>query len=235
MRSTSADVAFSLHILMELGLAASAFAVVSLAGQLGGGVSNLLTFFESIKGAPEDVRGIAKDLKLLLAIIRGISSDEGILSDVLQDCISRIRNLQDIVDQLEPGLGSSHRRVRQWTAFKTTRKANQIRKFRLLLEEMKSTLTITVLAKQQSRYVIPSGAVVEYLLRPTLFCLSLLVLDSAHVLGWTCSILPELSPTAFGCLIELHHVLVSVCNHPLLPERTLILIVLQTDLARTGA
>ena len=101
---------------MELGVVASAFAVVSLAGQVGGGVSNLLTFFESLKGAPEDVRDIGKNLKLLLAIINGISSEEGIFADILQDCILRIRNLQDIVDQLEPGLSSSNRRIRQRAA-----------------------------------------------------------------------------------------------------------------------
>jgi hypothetical protein len=58
---------------MDLGATASIFAVVSLAGQLGGGVANLLTFFESFKGAPEYVHGIEKDLKLLLPILKGIS------------------------------------------------------------------------------------------------------------------------------------------------------------------
>jgi hypothetical protein len=148
------EVALQVFILMDLGATASIFAVVSLAGQLGGGVSNLLTFFESFKGAPEYVRGIEKDLKLLLPILEGISFDEPRYNDILQDCSAKIHNLQDIVDQLEPGFASSRRRIREWTALKTTRKASQIRKFKAVLEEMKSTLIIAILSKQLSRYIV---------------------------------------------------------------------------------
>jgi hypothetical protein len=133
---------FQVFVLMDLGATASIFAVVSLAGQLGGGVANLLTFLESFKGAPEYVRGIEKDLKLLLPILESISFDEPTYDDILQDCNAKIRNLQDIVNRLEPGFASSHRRIREWTALKTTRKASQIRKFKAVLEEMKSTLLL---------------------------------------------------------------------------------------------
>jgi hypothetical protein len=139
---------------MDLGATASIFAVVSLAGQLGGGVANLLTFFESFKDAPEYVRGIEKDLKLLLPILEGISFDEPTYDDILQDCNAKIHNLQDIVNQLEPGFASSHRRIREWTALKTTRKASRIRKFKAVLEEMKSNLIIAMLSKQLSRYIV---------------------------------------------------------------------------------
>jgi hypothetical protein len=54
----------------------------------------------------------------------------------LQDCNAKIHDLRDIVDQLEPGFASSCRRIREWTALKTTRKASQIRKFKAVLEEM---------------------------------------------------------------------------------------------------
>jgi hypothetical protein len=167
---------------MDLGATTSIFAVVSLVGQLGGGVSNLLTFFESFKGAPEYVRGIEKDLKLLVPILEGISFDEPRYNDILQDCSVKIHNLQDIVDQLEPGFASSRRRIQEWTALKTTRKASQIRKFKAVLEEMKSNLIIAILSKQLSRYIVHPESCLQNPVEVDEFALLTFVFSCVNVL-----------------------------------------------------
>jgi Fungal N-terminal domain of STAND proteins len=192
---------------MDLGATASIFAVVSLAGQLGGGVSNLLTFFESFKGAPEYVRGIEKDLKLLLPILEGISfDDEPRYNDILQDCSAKIHNLQDIVDQLEPGFASSRRRIREWTALKTTRKASQIRKFKAVLEEMKSNLIIAILSKQLSRYIVHSGSCLRNPVEVDGFALLMFVLGCVNFEVVVIQFVQYPSPTGFWCLSETNYV-----------------------------
>ena len=188
---------------MDLGATASIFAVVSLAGQLGGGVANLLTFFESVRSAPEYLRGIEKDLKLLLPILESISFDEPTYDDILQDCNAKIHNLQDIVNQLEPGFASSHRRIREWTALKATRKASQIRKFKAVLEEMKSNLIIAILSKQLSRYIVSTeNRIRTHLEFDGLFSFS--CLSSTASMFWSgCHIVPLVPiPDGFGCSTE---------------------------------
>lgn len=56
--------------------AASGMAVVSLALQLGGSIKQLYDFWDSVNGAPDEIRGITTDLSLLASVLTEMASEE---------------------------------------------------------------------------------------------------------------------------------------------------------------
>lgn len=66
---------------------------------------------------------------------------------VLESCAGQVIALVSLVDDFEPGFASMSRRVRKWSAFKATLQSGKIKKFRVSLEETKTTL---ILARQSS-------------------------------------------------------------------------------------
>ena len=131
-----------------LSSAASGIAVVSLAFQLADGVKRLYEFWESVQGAPSDVRSFASDLQLLSSVLADIQTSGGdpsitnLANSALESCKIKIESLTDIVKEFEPGLNSHSRRVRKWNALKAVLKRWKIEKFRLLLGEAKVTLIL---------------------------------------------------------------------------------------------
>jgi hypothetical protein len=130
--------------------AASGVAVVSLTFQIVEGISKLRDFFDSMKKAPKFFAIIANDLAQLSSILDGINVDEQKYKDVLTTCMDKIKDLNAITDELEPGFQSTSQRIRQWTVFRAVRKDAAIKRFRDTLEETKSTLILALQSKNFS-------------------------------------------------------------------------------------
>ncbi|KAL9036589.1 MAG: hypothetical protein Q9214_006064, partial [Letrouitia sp. 1 TL-2023] len=105
-----------------LSATASGLAVASIAIQLADSVKKLHDFWNSIKDAPETVRVITNDLKLLSSVLADIASEaqhgelDVVLEDVLSACTTSVDALNIIVNDLEPGFASSNI-LRKWAAF----------------------------------------------------------------------------------------------------------------------
>ncbi len=131
-----------------LSTAASAIAVVSLGGQLAANVKKLYDFWDSIKEAPEVIRAISADLKLLSSGLTQIACEaqhvepDVTLEDALQVCSVKVKELTTIINEIEPGFASTRSHLRKWTAFKAVLKRGQLMKFEKALEGLKSTLSL---------------------------------------------------------------------------------------------
>ena len=128
--------------------AASVISVASLAVQLAGSVKKLCEFWGSVKEAPEEVRAITTDLKLLSSVLSEIALEsqhvgfDVTMAAVLTNCTVKVRTLSVILDSIEPGLASRSSPIRIWTAFKATLKSGKIKEFQEALEKLKSTLLL---------------------------------------------------------------------------------------------
>lgn len=128
------------------GLAAAA----GVAGviQLVGSVRKLYEFWDSIKDAPEEIRAIALDSRLLLSVLAEIASDaqhvepDHTLEAVMETCLSKVKALNTIVSEIEPSLVSSSSLVKKRAVLKGVLKAKKINKFRDSLGELKITLML---------------------------------------------------------------------------------------------
>jgi len=131
-----------------LSTAASAIAVVSLGVQLAENVKKLYDFWDSIKEAPEDIRAISADLKLLSSGLTQIACEaqhvepDVTLEDTLQVCSIRVKELTTLLNEIEPGFASTRSHLRKWTAFKAVLKRGQLTKIEKALEGLKSTLSL---------------------------------------------------------------------------------------------
>ena len=132
---------------------ASATAVVSLAVQLADSIKKLYDFCESVHEAPEEVRNITADLKLLSAVLSEITlnaeqeSSEGTLRIVLNQCTVKVGALIALINEIEPGFASNSCRVRKWSAFKAVLKDKKLKKLHVVLEGLKTTLILALQSK----------------------------------------------------------------------------------------
>ena len=135
-----------------LSSAASVIAVASIAIQLVDSVDKLAIFWNAVKDAPEDIHGIAIDLRLLASVLNEIVLEaqhlppDASLEAVLQNCRLKVNTLTSIVTGIENGFASKTTGIRRWTALKAVFKSEKLRKFQNVLERLKSTL---VLAQQK--------------------------------------------------------------------------------------
>ena len=129
-----------------LSAAASGMTVVTVAVQLAEGFKKLCDFWNSMKDAPEDIRAISADLKtlsnLLIQIAHEAQHDEPdtTLITALNGCSVKVKALNKILNEIEPGFSSTKSRVRQWTAFKAGVKRGKLTKFQMALDRIKVTL-----------------------------------------------------------------------------------------------
>jgi len=142
-----------------LGGVSSAFAVVSLAIELGDKVKMLYDFWGSIQDAPREIRAISQDLKIISDVLDDIRQESEIKSArpysraidaslaALEQCEESIEPLQKLVEKLERGLTPEKQRSRKWSAFKAAWKGDRIQKFQDSLQNMKLSL---MLARQNS-------------------------------------------------------------------------------------
>ena len=131
--------------------AASVFSVVSLAIQLADGIKKLYEFCDSMQDAPEYVRSMVQELKLLHGILIHMQSngdqyqpDEATTS-VLQGCMAKLNDMIALMNKFGEGLHSSSWRKRKWSGAQVVLQKDSINELRLRLGETKTTL---ILARQ---------------------------------------------------------------------------------------
>ena len=134
---------------------ASAFAIVSLAGELVTGVQNLYRVWISFQNAPERVRAISEDLKLLITVLRSIEDNEQrygpdkIMTEILQKCRTQVDTVNFITDELSSQLSTGKSSRRGWAALKTTFQQDKLTKIQDILRDLKVTLS---LAQQNAHF-----------------------------------------------------------------------------------
>ena len=142
-----------------LSVAASGIAVASVALQLAGSVKQIYEFWNSVKEAPDEIRAITQDLRVLSSVLARIANEaqhhepEATLEAALNGCLANVKILTSLLKGIEPGFASTRSRTRKWSALKAVLKRGQLVKFREALEWAKSTLMLVVLQQVQSRLV----------------------------------------------------------------------------------
>ena len=131
-----------------LAAGASIIGVAAFAIQLADSVKKLYEFWDSIKGAPDDVRAISLDLHLLSGVLSEIASEaqhvepDHTLEAVMKACVLRVKALNNILSEIEPSFLSRGTFTRKWTALRSVLKSEKIKKFQNSLEGLKSTLML---------------------------------------------------------------------------------------------
>ena len=134
--------------------AASGIAVASIGIQLAENVKKLYDFWISIKDAPEDIREISMDLQLLSTVLAQIACEaqhiepDATFIAALDGCWLKVKILNTLLNEIEPGFASTSSRIRKWSAFKAVLKSEKLRKFQEALERLKGTLLLV----QQNQY-----------------------------------------------------------------------------------
>lgn len=124
-------------------------AVVSLAIQIADSVKKLSSFFESVQGAPESVRCLIQDLRLLSEVLEEISQGVNVNGtphqlgiNTLKRCLKTIHGLHQLLDELVPKFSSEKRVVRTWAALKAVLRDDKVRKIQGTLTDLKTTLLL---------------------------------------------------------------------------------------------
>ena len=131
-----------------LSSAASIISVASLAIQLAGSVKKLCEFWGSVKEAPEEIRSITADLRLLSSVLSEIAFEsqhvgfDVTMAAVLTNCTVKVKTFSVILEAIKPGLTSGSSRIRNWTSFKAALKSGKIKKLQDALESLKGTLLL---------------------------------------------------------------------------------------------
>lgn len=106
----------------------------------------------SMKDAPEDVRAIATDLKVLSSVLEEIThmtqQPTPPMKAALTSCIEITEQLSSHVESIEKGLASTRLSIRKWSAFKSAFSSERVKKSQELLNSMKLTLSLG----QQAHY-----------------------------------------------------------------------------------
>ena len=122
--------------------------------QLAESFKKLYDFWNSIKEAPEDIRAISVDMQNLSNILSQIANEtqhvepDATLIAVLNGCCVKVKTLNTLLNDIEPGFASKKYRVRQWTAFKAVLKHGKLMKYQVALDRLK----IDLLLVQQYQY-----------------------------------------------------------------------------------
>lgn len=132
--------------------AASTIAIVSLALQLANSTKKLYEFWNSIKDAPDDIRGISTDLEFLSSILQQIGleaqyqaqyqpPDPG-TQTALRFCVEKINAIGSLITDIEPDFASTSLRKRKWSAVKAVVRQKDYQKCQESLNRMKTTLLL---------------------------------------------------------------------------------------------
>lgn len=133
-----------------LSAAASGIAVVSIAMQLAESFKKLLEFCKSIKEAPENIQAISTDLELLSNVLTQIALEaqhvepNTALIAALNGCCLKVKILNTLLNEIEPGFASTKSRVRKWTALKAIMKQGELAKIQEALDSLKGTLLLAL-------------------------------------------------------------------------------------------
>ena len=125
-----------------LGIAGSVVSFVGLAGQVAQGVNYLYNFFNSMQDAPNDIKSLAAELKILGTILDEVNRDvvdSAALGAALQLCKDIVAELEGLVQK--SNLTSKQSKVKRlWSQMSTAFRNEEFRKYIERLERAKTSL-----------------------------------------------------------------------------------------------
>jgi hypothetical protein len=129
-----------------LGIAGSVVSFVGLAGQVAQGVNYLYNFFNSMQDAPNDIKSLAAELKILGTILDEVNRDVvdsaalgAALGAALQLCKDIVAELEGLVQK--SNLTSKQSKVKRlWSQMSTAFRNEEFRKYIERLERAKTSL-----------------------------------------------------------------------------------------------
>jgi hypothetical protein len=129
-----------------LTVAGGAIGIASLLIQLADQIQNLHCYWTSHKNAPEAVATIRLDLEQFRELLQQradqTSNPSKLRLRIVKQCQAKIRCLEELVEDLEPGFRSSNKTVRYWNKHKYTQRKRHIEKFQQTLHDAKSDLIL---------------------------------------------------------------------------------------------
>lgn len=145
-----------------LGLAASAFSVVSLAIQLGDSLQRAWEFWDSIEDGPDDIRRLSTELRLLANILlqiqreyevgKGDRVEEQMLKDALELARQDIDELAKIVTDMSRAIRPDQKSLRRkWGRVQIVLQGGKIAKLKGYIDSAKSILNL--LQSTRAQYV----------------------------------------------------------------------------------
>ena len=133
-----------------LASASSVIAVASITIELANSIQKLVAFGKAVKNAPENVASLFKELELLSSVLDDCHHINQTLTfnsndtKILETCVSRISQLQSLINGAGVNLTSNNRWKRTWDAFKITLKDREIVAIQASIRDAKATLHIVL-------------------------------------------------------------------------------------------
>lgn len=125
------------------GIATGAISVAGFAGQLAQSTAFLYGFISDIKGAPDKVRALSKELRILGSILANIrtptSSQSDALEEALKYCESCLNKLLEFIKKIDPNQYEK-RKKRLWAKFKVAMKKSDLTTYLGELQRAESML-----------------------------------------------------------------------------------------------
>ena len=135
-----------------LGVVASGISVGSLAIQIIGSVQQMLDLWSTIKGAPEKLRYLLEELKIVGKILSELDRDSNeqmlttqnasVMADAVQYCREAMAGVDQALQDLTVGMTSIKGRTRHWAAIKAAMKGKALEESIARLERAKSSLNL---------------------------------------------------------------------------------------------
>ena len=114
-------------------------------------VEKLKSFWASIKDAPDATKSSLEDLSLVTGLVAKVSRLEQGKQDptpelqvALEKTLRKTQELTSFMHVLENGLDSENNMARKWACFRVAGKGEMLEQMRKRLEEIKSTLILTL-------------------------------------------------------------------------------------------
>ena len=120
---------------------------VALAIELVDSISKLLEFMDSLVDAPEGIRSLCSDLRIMSCILKDtknadIQGSDTVIVEAVRECAKHVRALSDFTNSLISGFESKKSLRRSWASIKTTKKTKRLEYLRTRLNSAKITLVI---------------------------------------------------------------------------------------------
>ena len=114
-------------------------------------VEKLKNFWSSVKDAPDATKSSLEDLTLVTRLVAKVSRLEQGKKDpspelqvALEKTLRKTQELTSFMHALESGLDSENNIARKWASFRVAGKGEMLQQMRKRLEEIKSTLILTL-------------------------------------------------------------------------------------------
>jgi len=157
------------------GVASGALSIAGFAGQLAQSAAFLYDFFSDVRGAPNRVRALGEELRILESILANIqksfTGQNADLEQALKHCEKRLNELLEFVKKVDPDQHAKKRR-RLWSQFRVALKRSDLAKYLGDLDRSKSTLlqACANITRYMSHAAIRSRSILLFTIDCLLIC-----------------------------------------------------------------